>query len=265
MPWAKIEANFDMYYESDDFTDPWKSPETIVLHHGNAKNGRQWHAWVPLLARRFRVVRLDARGFGRSTVPPPGYPWSLSNFAKDIDLLLDYLGLDRVHLVGETVGGTIAMRFAYEYPERLRSLTLCSSRFRFTEPFHSEFARKVEKEGVLGWARSTMARRLDPSEVDPNLVNWYTAEMGKSSKHVVLEALVALTGHDFSDMLRQISAPTLILSAENRSDYSADYMREMHELIPNSELVVFPGAAGYIQVSQPEKCVQALLAFLEKL
>ena len=75
------------------------------LHHGNAKNARLWYAWVPLLARQYRVVRLEARGFGRSSVPPEGYRWSLSRFAADLRGLLDRLGLERVHLIGETVGG----------------------------------------------------------------------------------------------------------------------------------------------------------------
>jgi len=72
---AKISHNLDMYYEVDNFTDPWKKPETAVLHHGNCKGSQYWYAWVPVLARYYNVVRLDARGLGRSTVPPPGYQW----------------------------------------------------------------------------------------------------------------------------------------------------------------------------------------------
>ena len=64
MPTAKLDETLEMYYEDDDYTDPWRAPETVVLHHGNAKSSRLWYAWVPLLARQYRVVRLDARGFG---------------------------------------------------------------------------------------------------------------------------------------------------------------------------------------------------------
>ena len=89
MPMARIDNATEMYYEEHDFTDPWLDAETVVLHHGNAKNSRLWYAWVPLLARKYRVVRLDARGFGRSTVPHPGYPWSLSGFASDLKTEVD--------------------------------------------------------------------------------------------------------------------------------------------------------------------------------
>ncbi|MFP6635367.1 MAG: alpha/beta fold hydrolase, partial [Dehalococcoidia bacterium] len=94
MPTAKLDKTLEMYYEDDDYTDPWRTPEAVVLHHGNAKSSRLWYAWVPLLARQYRVVRLDARGFGRSNVPPEGYDWSLRNFSTDLLRLLDRLGLE---------------------------------------------------------------------------------------------------------------------------------------------------------------------------
>ena len=113
MPTVKLDESLEMYYEDDDYTDPWRTPEAVVLHHGNAKSSRLWYAWVPLLARQYRVVRLDARGFGRSSLPPEGYDWSLSNFSTDLLRLLDKLGLEKIHLVGETVGGTISLQSTY--------------------------------------------------------------------------------------------------------------------------------------------------------
>ena len=77
MPIVQLDPTLEMYYEDDDYTDPWRTPETVILHHGNAKNTRLWYAWVPLLARQYRVIRLDARGFGRSSIPPEGYDLSL--------------------------------------------------------------------------------------------------------------------------------------------------------------------------------------------
>lgn len=72
MPTADLPDDLPMYYEDDGFTDPWTDAETVILHYGNAKNTRLWYAWVPLLARDYRVIRVDARGFGRSSIPAPG-------------------------------------------------------------------------------------------------------------------------------------------------------------------------------------------------
>ena len=127
MPVASLPGDLEMFYEDDCFGDPWRSQETVVLHHGNAKNSRLWYAWVPLLARQYRVIRLDARGFGRSSVPPPGYDWSLSGFGNDLANLLDHLQIDKVHLIGETVGGTISLQFAFDHPDRLDTVTACTS------------------------------------------------------------------------------------------------------------------------------------------
>ena len=163
MATVKLDSTLEMYYEDDDYTDPWRTPEAVVLHHGNAKNTRLWYAWVPLLARQYRVVRLDARGFGRSSVPPEGYDWSLSNFAGDLLGLLDFLELDRVHLIGETVGGTISLQFAHEHPERLKSLTVCTSPYKFAGvSTYQDYYRLVQESGVPAWARETGDRRVDP-------------------------------------------------------------------------------------------------------
>ncbi|MBI2907245.1 MAG: alpha/beta hydrolase [Chloroflexi bacterium] len=264
MPFAKIDDDLDMYYDIDDFTDPWKKPETVVLHHGNAKNSRMWYAWVPVLARKYKVVRLDARGFGQSSVPPPGYKFSLSGFARDIKLLLDYLDLDKVHLIGETVGGSISMQFASEYPERLRSLTVCSSPFRFLDSFYAESGRRVARDGVYPWARESMVRRLDASQVDPGFIEWYADQMGRTSQRVVVAAFEALVGNDLSENLRRIKTPTLLLSAENRAGYPDGYLQEMQKLIPGSEAVVFKGVTGFVHHSHPEKCLAVVLPFLEK-
>ena len=67
MPTMRPTPDLTMHYEIDDFTDPWHDKETILLLHGNAESSAAWYGWVPHLARRYRVVRPDMRGFGAST------------------------------------------------------------------------------------------------------------------------------------------------------------------------------------------------------
>ena len=263
MPTVRLDDTLEMYYQDDDFTDPWREPEAVLLDHGNAKNSDLWFAWVPLLSRRYRVIRPDARGFGRSTVPPEGFHWSLSNFGGDLLHLLDHLELDKVHLVGETVGGTISLQFAYEHPERLHSLTVCTSPFKFTGvPAYQEYYRLVSEEGVPAWARKTADLRLDPADSDPAHSEWYVGQMSQTSQHVVLETLAYLATQDLTGILPKIQTQTLVLTAERSGASHLERAQAMAELLPSSRLLAIPGTSGYVQHSAPEKCVAAWLEFV---
>ena len=68
MPTTRVATDLEMYYQVDNYTDPWTEPETIVLLHGNSENSDVWYGWIPHLARHYRVVRPDMRGFGRATM-----------------------------------------------------------------------------------------------------------------------------------------------------------------------------------------------------
>ena len=266
MPFARIDDTLEMYYEDDDFTDPWRPSETVVLHHGNAKNARLWYEWVPLLARQYRVVRLEARGFGRSTVPPEGYDWSLSNFAADIRGLLDHLGLERVHLIGETVGGTISLKFASEYPERLLSVTTCTSPYKFVgNPTYLDSYNLVRDEGVEAWVRRTSERRLETGQADAAHQEWYMGQMAQTQGRVVMETLAYLSQQDLSDVLPEIQTPALVLASEQNARDNPDRTTGMAGLLPNGRLRVIPDTSGYVQHSAPERCVQAWMEFARSL
>src|SRR5262245_53168723 len=108
MPTFEVTPGTRLNYLVDDFTEPWQKPETVLLLHGNAESGLAWYGWVPLLARRFRVVRPDMRGYGASTAMPRDFPWALDVIIDDYARLMDSLGVQRFHLVGAKIGGIIA-------------------------------------------------------------------------------------------------------------------------------------------------------------
>ena len=267
MPVARIDTTLDMYYEIDDFTDPWTTPETIVLQHGNTRSGRFWYAWVPLLARQYKVVRPDYRGMGHSTVPPPEYQASFSKLAKDLLILLDQLGLDKVHLVAEATGGALSMQFAYEYPERLKSLILCGSgpaHFSAAKETIAKFAKEVEEQGMEEAARTEMGNRFDLSKADPDFADWYAREMGKTPVYSDLLMKRLNMATDLTDILPKITTPTLIMVGELTA-FGLGLFEQMHRLIPNSELQVFHGAQHHIPHMYPEECVDSTLSFLRRL
>ena len=77
MPWLEREPG-SLYYEVTDLTPPWvENPATVVFCHGVSTTHGIWSSWLPVLADAYRLVRFDTRGFGRSTVPGAGFPWTL--------------------------------------------------------------------------------------------------------------------------------------------------------------------------------------------
>ena len=109
MPVLPLSPGVDLNYVVDDYTDPWTKPETILLCHGNNESHRAWYGWVPHLARHYRVVRPDMRGFGDSTPMKRDFPWTLDGVIEDYIKLMDYLGVAKFHLVGAKIGGVIGL------------------------------------------------------------------------------------------------------------------------------------------------------------
>ena len=157
------------YYDVDDFTDPWKDPETVFLYHGLGRSVDVWYRWVPVLARHYRVLRTDCRGHGRSDPPRQGYEWSLATLAREAKILLDRLAVRRVHWAGESLGGLVGIQFANDYPNRLASLTLCATPYRYSPPAREEYRRwpqQLQHMSVKEWYLRGTELRFDPSKDD---------------------------------------------------------------------------------------------------
>jgi 3-oxoadipate enol-lactonase len=257
---VKLNDGIELFYTVDDFTDPWTQPETVVMHHGMAKNHKLWYGWVPIVARHYRVVRFDMRGMGQSSVPEPGYPCSVDNFAQDLLELVDKLELKQFHLIGETVGGSIAMRFATLRQERLLSLTACTSPTSFNDPHHGESADLIDREGVAAWVESTIGRRLDPQIVDPAYTRWYAKQMAATPAHV-LSGFQRNAAGDLRPLLKDVKTPTLIIAAANLREEVLGDFREASGLFPNGRRVVFPGVYGFVQHVLPVPCARVWLDF----
>jgi 3-oxoadipate enol-lactonase len=187
MPTLPIEQDLELYYEDDNFTDPWRSAPAMLLQHGFSRHAGFWYNWVPLLGCEFRILRPDMRGMGRSTIPAERYEPSLLTFASDVRRLLDHLGIDRVVFVGESFGGIIGLQFAHAYPERTRALVLCNTPCRLP---HGELRQRFSAggdwdaalgQGVGTWSSATIDMRLDTRVAPEGLKAWYIAEMDRTA------------------------------------------------------------------------------------
>jgi pimeloyl-ACP methyl ester carboxylesterase len=261
-----------MFYEIDDFTDPWKSnKETVWLQHGVGRSTKFWHHWVPPLAREYRVVRRDMRGHGQSSAPPPDHKWSLDELAQDMLAFMDAMGLKRVHYLGESIGGIIGILFATRWPERLKSLTICNSptQLRRAESPTSSGSRisvsnTLANDGSRGWGRLLMEQRVISGN-GPAHAEWVLNELARTPAHVLKGITATLDGADTSPLLPQVKVPTLIL-APSRSPITwlSDQIK-MRTLIPNARIAVVEGPGHEIYVDRPEECIDAFLRFLHSL
>jgi 3-oxoadipate enol-lactonase len=264
MPTFQSTPDLEMHYEVDDFTDPWRSRETILLLHGNAESGAAWYGWVPTLARHYRVVRPDMRGFGRSTPMPRDFPWTLDVLIDDFVRLMDRLETDRFHLVGAKIGGTIARAFAARRPGRVMTLTVVGTPPPMREGAAErapELAQEFETQGVEHWARRTMAGRLG-STFPPEGVEWWIRFMGHTAVSTQIGFMKTIACADIRADVPKIGCHTLVITTDGSGLASVDETRTWQQRIPNSSLLVLPGNSYHVAASHAERCAEATLDFI---
>ena len=265
MPYLQLSRDLEMYYVVDDFTDPWRKPETILLCHGNNESHRAWYGWVPHLARQYQVVRPDMRGFGDSTPMVRDFPWTLDVVINDYLKLIDHLGVQRFHLVGAKIGGVIGRAFAARHPDRVHTLTVVGSPppIRADQATREARVKEVLEQGIEHWARRSMSARLG-SKFPKEGIEWWIKYMGRTA--VSTEAGFAAT-INFSDItadVANIKCPMLVLTTQESGLASVTETRAWQEKVPHSELIVLPGDSFHAAATDADACAQALLGFVTR-
>lgn len=261
-----------MHYRVDDFTDPWSKPATILLLHGIAESNAAWYAWIPHLARRYRVVRPDLRGFGASTPMPRDFPWTLDVLVDDFIRLMDALGAARFHLVGAKVGGNVARSLAARHPDRVRTLTIAGTPPPFAEGSQDRvpaWVRDFELNGVEPWARASMASRLG-SAFPRDGIEWWIKLMGRTAPSTQIGFITTIYtpgSFMYADGLAElpnIACPTLVITTEDNNVASVAATRMWQQRVPDSALLALPGDSYHVAASDADRCAVETLAFMER-
>jgi pimeloyl-ACP methyl ester carboxylesterase len=269
----KITANnYEMNYELDDFTAPWRQSDTLWIQHGFGRNLRFWYHWVPLLAGHLRVLRRDMRGHGQSADPGADHKWSAEELLLDMKGFLDALGLDQVHYIGESIGGTLGIAFAVRWPERLKSLTLLATPTSIPPRVQKLFALGYEdwptalgKLGSGGWAKALMESGSGLTGGDPARTQWVINEWARIPTHVLQGLCRAVPSVDVAPLLSQIKVPTLILAPANSAYEPLKAQIAMRDAIPSARIAVINGKGHEIYADRAEACAAAVLEFIESL
>jgi len=258
MPTFRKGAGLDLHFETDDFTDPWRAAEAVLMLHGNSESGRAWYAWVPRLGREYRLIRPDMRGFGRSTPMPEDHDWSMDEVVGDYIALLDHLGEARVHVVGAKISAFVGIRMAASHPERIRSLTLVGPPPSITTLAATvPSVRLVAEEGVEGWARKNMVSRLG-AKMPPEAIAWWSRYMGQTAASTQIGFMRKLAAFDATDDLDRVKAPMLVIVPES---IAAEVQGWQHR-VAGSKLLTVQGDSYHIAVSDADMCAGNALAFI---
>ena len=263
MPRIRITPDLDMHYRVDDYTDPWRTAESILLLHGNSECGTVWYGWVPCLARHLRVVRPDMRGYGGSTPMPAEYSWTLDRIVHDFIVLMNGLGIERFHVVGAKIGATFARRMAARFPEKILTLTVVGAPAPRYETAGRLQAQKEELqgEGIEGWARRTMRARLG-SAFPPEGMEWFVRLMASTPLSSTLGFISSVPTTDISADLPLIRCPTLVITTGGSGYGSVEETRAWQERIPDSRLLALPGDSFHVAATDPDHCAMETLGFI---
>jgi 3-oxoadipate enol-lactonase len=249
----------------------------LVLVHEGVADSRMWDDQFEVFARRYRVLRYDVRGFGRSSLP--GGPYS---HVEDLRELLGVAGIDSAALVGASMGGRIALDYALMFPSRVRALVLVGpglADHEWSAPVAA--AGKAEDEaldrGDLDEAVEVNLRawvdgpHRAPDEVDP-AVRRRVGEMQLQAFRVQVPALEADPPPGPGDRLEppasarlaEVRVPTLIVVGGVDQPDILEISERLGAGIPGAESVLIPDAAHVPNMERPAEFNAVVLDFLDR-
>lgn len=266
---VRVDDTLEMGYYIDDCTDPWNTPDTIVLLPGCRKPRQLFYAWIPTLAREFRVIRPHLRGHWDSTPAPEDYQWTVEGLVSDLKNFLDALGVDKVHLVGESLGGFLGYHLAYRHPERLKTLTLaCAPGPSFSQHSLGKLGSYEVHHPVWGADEKWKAQLiLEYGPENRALAEWVNSEAWKCPVEATKGYFKAAANCEVNveEFLRKIDVPTLSMTgAEHTRIISVQEAQRLCDLMPRAKLVAFSGVKAQCQFVIPEKCAQEAVRFIKE-
>ena len=257
------------------------SGPVLVLIHGIAGSSATWDEVVPALADRYCVVAPDLLGHGESAKPRGDY--SLGGYASGVRDLLGALGYERASVVGHSLGGGVAMQFAYQFPERCERLVLVSSGGLGPEvhpilraaalpgaewvlPLLCAAGVRDAVEGAARFlARVGLRAAPDLEEMWRGFCSLADADARLAFVHT-LRTIIDVSGQRVSAADRLYLAaevPVLLVWGEQDPMIPVAHARMAHKVIPGSRLAIFPAAGHFPHRDEPRRFVEVLLDFLQ--
>ncbi|HWG42979.1 MAG TPA: alpha/beta hydrolase [Gemmataceae bacterium] len=233
---------------ADLFYDEKGSGEPLLFLNGLSGDHLYWRGQLRAFGKHYRCLAVDNRDVGQSNYATESY--SIRDLADDVREMLDQLGLPPAHVVGLSMGGTIAQELALSAPQRVKSLVLVDTLARADEWFRGTLRafelirRQVADtaaffEAILPWWVSH--HFFDESD----RVSWLRAILHQNPHPQRLDGflrqLEALAQHDAESRLHDITCPVLVIAGEDDGVAPIRYSQQLHGQIPQAQLAVLHG------------------------
>jgi pimeloyl-ACP methyl ester carboxylesterase len=268
--------------------------EPILLLHGFPESHRTWRDVVPILARDFRVVAPDQRGFGASDKPEGVEAYRTDRILEDLVALADALGLERFTLVGHDWGGAVAWLAALRHPERLSRLVIVNAphplifqKSLFDDPaqraasqYISAFRNPMMEQGIEAMGLETFFTKTFASHADVSLLSdaerqAYLDDWGRPGALTAMlnwyrasEIVVPAVGEEACAPawtrapFPKIAVPTLVLWAMRDTALLPAQLGGLHDQVEDLRLVTIPDAGHFVPWEQPKTVATAIKDFM---
>ena len=254
MPFAKIN-NLNTYYEMHGDGD------LIVLLHNGFSCTMMWaEIWPLLVTAGFQVLLFDRRGYGQSDGGADFESHYNSDTFRDeavsaMAVLMDHLGYDRFHVLGQCEGGVVGVDFAIQYPNRVKTLstasTLCYSEKSLEEINRVKFPPTYNDL---------------PADIQLKYVTWHGSERAEWF-YTLCSRYGGCYGRDLFDLrpqLAKVICPTLVMYPDRGHFFEAEQGVAFYRSLPNGELAIFPKCGHNIFEHYPELYTQTVIDFIDR-
>ena len=247
------------------------SGPAVVLIHGYTDNARDWVPILPYLEKRYRLILVDIRGHGQSGKPECCY--TRFDFAYDIKLLLDSLGVRTADIVGHSLGSIIGQTFAEFWPERTAHLVLIASTGgsppgKARKPKQFDFAAEIRKlkEPIEADSPFMIAWWDSPTPVDPDFIRRQRKDAAGIPLRVWLAVLdQGLPGNPYADLqgtLPRLKAPALLIWGSKDPIMEEDMRQSLRDALPGAQVKIFEGLGHNPFWENPRAVAGVINAFL---
>ena len=235
----------------------------MLFIHGSACNHSVWKYQLDYFGERYHAIAIDLMGHGKSEISIPPSQISIKRYSDFVNGFLEALNIEKITLIGQSLGGAVCIQFSLDFPEKVECLGLINTgaKLRVIPWFLSilrEDFRDLRRglEIILGQKREESAQIRRTRAV--------TKEMLKTDPAVGLADFEACNKFDSREKLSRIRKPTLIIGGSEDVLAPPWYHHYLHEKIENSTLRIMEGVGHYSMFEKPEEFNAILSEFLER-